>query len=376
MITRQIRQQIADNIFQRKAIVLMGARQVGKTTLIREIINKTNKTTLFLDGDDPTVRQLLDNPSTEHLRLILGTNKIVFIDEAQRIPNIGLTSKIIIDQFKEKQLILSGSSSFELGNHLQEPLTGRKWTYELLPISWPEWQNHVGYLKAEQDLENRLVYGLYPEVLNNRESARNVLLELVNSYLYKDLLAFGGIRKPEIIQKLVQALAYQVGQEVVYKEIGDLIKLDPKTISGYIDILEKAYVVFRLPAFSRNLRNEIKNNRKVYFYDNGVRNSVIGKLEPLPGRQDIGALWENFLISERIKQLKYSQSHATFYFWRTKQQQEIDYLEEDDGKISGFEFKWKSKSNIRFPKTFTNQYNAEVNAITRSNFREFVILPD
>jgi len=320
------------------------------------------------------VRRLLDSPNTEQLRQILGNSRLVFIDEAQRIANIGLTAKIIIDQFQEKQLILSGSSSFNLSTTMEEPLTGRKWSYEIFPVSWQEWQDHIGYLKAEQDLDNRLVFGLYPDVLTNRDDQREILRELVESYLYKDVLAYAGLRKPGEIQKLTQALAFQVGQVVVYQEVGQLIGLDPKTIQRYIEILEKAYVLFRVPAFSRNLRNEIKTNRKIYFYDNGIRNAVIGGLQPLQNRNDTGALWENFLMSERRKLLQYHKKNADMYFWRTSQQQEIDYVEEEDGNLSAFEFKWNPKKKARFPKTFQNNYNATSQVITRNNFREFVIL--
>ena len=375
MIDRTLYPALKHRLFGKKALIITGPRQVGKTTVIKKLIADHSEKYLFLDGDDPTSRRLLTEPNTEQLRQILGNDDIIFVDEAQRIPHIGITSKLITDQFSEKQLILSGSSAFELSGNMQEPLTGRKWTFELFPISWEEWQNHIGYLKAEQDLENRLISGFYPDVLNNPTDQHQLLDELVESYLYKDILTFANIRKPEVIEKLVQALAYQIGQEVVYKEIGDAIGLDPKTVSSYIDILEKAYVVFRLPSFSRNLRNEIKSSRKIYFYDNGVRNAIIKSYDALPLRQDVGALWENFLISERLKQLRYSKSHAKMYFWRTKQQQEIDYVEVEKNRISAFEFKWNPNRKIKFPNTFREQYNAETIGITRDNFREFVLPP-
>ena len=373
MIKRQLQEKVEDRLFDGKAIVLMGARQVGKTTLVKRILETRKTEVQFFDGDDPTVRRLLDEPNSEQIRQMIGEAGIVFIDEAQRIPNIGLTSKIITDQFKDKQLILSGSSAFDLNSSIQEPLTGRKWSFNLFPVSWKEWQDHVGYLKSEQDLENRLIYGFYPDVLNHSAGADEVLDELVESYLYKDILNYAGIRKPDAIQKLVQAISYQAGQEVVYKEVGDLIGLDPKTVSHYIDILEKGFVIFRLPAFSKNLRNEIKKSQKIYFYDNGVRNAVIHDYNPLVNRTDKGALWENFLISERLKQLRYAKQNTRMHFWRTKQQQEVDYVEVSGSDISGYEFKWNPKRDIRFPKTFTKNYSQNVHGIHRDNFRDFVM---
>jgi predicted AAA+ superfamily ATPase len=373
MIKRQLQEKVEKRLFGGKAIVLIGARQVGKTTLVKCILETRKTEVQFFDGDDPTVRRLLDEPNTEQIRQLIGEAEIVFIDEAQRLPKIGLTAKIITDQFKDKQLILSGSSAFELNSSIQEPLTGRKWTYNLFPVSWKEWQDHLGYLKAEQDLENRLIYGFYPDVLNHTSRQDELLDELVESYLYKDILNYAGIRKPDLIQKLVQAISYQIGQEVVYKEVGDLTGLDPKTVSHYIDILEQAFVVFRLPAFSKNLRNEIKKNQKIYFYDNGVRNAVIRDYEPFVNRTDKGALWENFLISERFKQLNYAKRKSGMYFWRTKQQQEVDYVEVTGKEIFGYEFKWNPKRDIRFPKTFTRNYSQNVHGIHRDNFRDFVL---
>ena len=373
MINRIIAPEIAKRFFSKKAIIVTGPRQSGKTTLILKLIEPYKDQALIVNGDDPVTEQLFGRPNTEQLRQIIGKNKILFIDEAQRIPNIGLTSKLIVDNFKEVQFILSGSSSFELMNQTQEPLTGRKWTFSLWPVNWQEWQEYSGYLKAEQDLENRLVFGLYPEVLMNLTDQQTILQELTDSYLYKDILIYGNIQKPDIIQKLVQALAWQIGNEVSYAELSQMIGLDAKTVSNYIDVLEKAFILFRLPAFSKNLRNEIKTNRKIYFYDNGVRNAVIGQFQPLQNRQDTGALWENFLISERRKQLFYQKSATIQHFWRTKQQQEIDYVETRDGNVYGYEFKWNPKRTISFPITFTEAYNSINKGVNRENFREFVM---
>jgi len=375
MIERTLAHNIRQKLFKGRAIVLTGPRQVGKTTLINKILRETGTDYQFLNGDDPTVRDLLDQPNTETLRQIIGAAEIVFIDEAQRIPGIGLTAKIITDRFPEKQLILSGSSAFDLAGYTEESLTGRKWPVEIFPVSWEEWEQHTGYLKAEQDLENRLIYGFYPEVLANPGAQKSILQELVDSYLYKDVLTFAAIRKPGKIEKLVQALAYQIGQEISYKELGDTVGMDPKTVEHYTDVLEKGYVVFRLKAFSSNLRNEIRQTRKVYFHDNGIRNAVIGAFQPFPNRQDKGALWENFLVTERIKQLKYKQIDRKPYFWRAKQQQEVDYVESNANEdVMGFEFKWNPKKSIRVPQTFQKTYDAQCFGIARKNFREFVKL--
>jgi predicted AAA+ superfamily ATPase len=331
MFDRTIVNTITEKINGGKAIVVVGARQVGKTTLINEILK--DKDFLFLDADDPSTRSLLQNPTTEQIRTFLGDYKFIFLDEAQRIPGIGLTLKIITDQFRGVQLFVSGSSSFDLGNELNEPLTGRKWEYELFPISWEEYENKIGFIKSEQQIENRLLYGLYPEVINNQGKERETLKNLVNSYLYRDILAFSDIRKPEVLEKLLQALALQMGSEVNYNELSQLIGINKITVQKYIDILEKGYIVFRLNSFNRNIRNEIKQNRKIYFYDNGIRNMIIGNFNQLDLRVDKGALWENFLVSERRKQNLYKDTFAKMYFWRTKQQQEIDFVEEKMGKF-------------------------------------------
>ena len=372
MYLRILENTIREKINRGKAIVIVGARQVGKTTLINKILN--DKDYLFLDADDPTVRSLLVNPNTEQIRTIIANNKILFIDEAQRIKGIGITLKIITDQFKDVQLFVSGSSSFDLGNQLNEPLTGRKWEYELFPINWEEYENEIGFVKAEQQVENRLLYGFYPEVLNNPGNEREILKNLVNSYLYRDILAFSEIRKPEVLETLLQALALQMGNEVNYNELAQTVGINKITIQKYIEILEKGYIIFRLNSYSKNVRNEIKRNRKIYFYDNGIRNMIIGNFAQIDLRPDKGALWENFLVSERRKQNLYKDTFANIYFWRTKQQQEVDFVEEKEGVITGYEFKWKAKKNERLPVTFINAYNAKTEIVDRDNFRKFVII--
>lgn len=375
MIYRTLTPIIQDKIGSGKAIIIVGPRQVGKTTLITTQL--ANSEYQFFNGDDPAIRAQLDTPNTATISRLIGDSKIVFIDEAQRINGIGLTLKIIIDQFKHVQLWISGSSSFSLFNELSEPLTGRKWEYQLYPISWEEYENHVGYLKAEQHLENRLIYGMYPDIINDTKGReKEILRNLVNSYLYRDILSHGEIRKPEILEKLVQGLALQIGSEVNYNELSQLVAISKDTIQRYIDILEKGYVLFRLRSFNRNARNEIKKGRKIYFYDNGIRNAIIGEFSGVATRSDIGMLWENFLISERIKQNSYKLTFAKPYFWRTVQQQEIDYVEQNGLRLSAYEFKWNPKAKAKFSKTFTSNYEAETKVINRANFREFVVLKD
>ena len=370
MIKRDLFKTLNERFNKGKAIVLLGPRQVGKTTLLLECLK--DKDFLFLDGDDPEVRDLLNKAGSSKLKSIIGKYKWVFIDEAQRITDVGLIAKIITDQFKEVQLLISGSSALEISNSTQEPLTGRKFEYHLFPISWEEFENHVGYVEASAQLEERLIFGMYPDIINNRSGAREMLKQLTSSYLFKDLLALTGIKKPDLLDKLLKALALQLGSEVSYNELANLLEIDKATVAKYIDLLEKVFIVFRLNSFSRNQRNEIKNNRKIYFYDNGIRNMIINNLNPIDLRTDKGALWENFLIAERIKLQAYNNVYANNYFWRTVQKQEIDFIEETNGEICAYEFKWNSRGKAKLPALFLNTYNANGKVIDKENFRSFV----
>jgi predicted AAA+ superfamily ATPase len=370
MINRDLTNIVINKLHQGKAIVLIGPRQVGKTTLINALL--ADKTYLFLDGDDHSVSELLSNANTEQLRSIIGNYKYIFIDEAQRIPNIGLKLKIIVDQIKDVQVIVSGSSAFDINNITQEPLTGRKFEYQLFPVYWNEFEQNVGYVKAHQQLGLRILYGMYPDVINNFGNEYEILKNLVSSYLYKDILALAGIRKSDVLEKILQALALQIGSEVSYNEIAQLVGVDKNTVNTYIDLLEKSFVVFRLNSFSKNIRNEIKANKKIYFYDTGVRNMVIGNFNALALRQDKGALWENFMIAERMKHLSYSQSLAKPYFWRTTTQQEVDYIETNADAVSAFEFKWSSTKKAKLPKTFIEAYNPTFRVVNQDNFRDFL----
>ncbi|MBX3240792.1 MAG: ATP-binding protein [Chitinophagaceae bacterium] len=370
MIDRIIQKDIENRLFRGKTIIVTGARQVGKSTLIRTVLKE--KDFLFLDGDDPLVNLRLTNPNTKEIESIIGKAEIVFIDEAQRIENIGITAKIIHDQFKKVQLILTGSSAFELRNRTNEPLTGRKWEYFLYPVSYEEYEKSQGYLGAMSDLKHRLVFGFYPDVINSKGEEREVLNGITQSYLFKDILSLGSVKKPEALEKILRALAFQVGSEISYNEIAQLTGVDKNTVSHYIHLLELSFIVYPLTSFSRNLRNEIKTNRKIYFYDNGIRNALIQNFNPVELRNDIGALWENFLVTERLKYNHYHKNHCNRYFWRTKQQQEIDYVEEKDGKIYAYEFKWNPKAKANIPSNFVAAYDAEVKVVTSENFREFV----
>lgn len=296
------------------------------------------------------------------------------IDEAQRIENIGLCIKLIVDQIPDVKVIATGSSAFDLANRINEPLTGRKWEYHLYPFSFAEMVNHHGLLEERRLLNYRLIYGYYPEIVNNPGEEEARLKQLVSSYLYKDILTWERIQKPDKMERLVQALAFQVGSEVSFNELGRLTGLDNETTEKYIDLLEKSFIIFRLGSLSRNLRNELKKSRKFYFYDNGLRNAVINQFSPATLRQDIGGLWENFVMSERVKYLTYQEINCNQYFWRTHAQQEVDYVEERNGKMQAYEIKWNVNTKVRFPKTFLDAYpGTETHILTPQNIEEFLL---
>lgn len=373
-IDRYLTQNIKKSLFQGKVVLLFGSRQTGKTTLLQHMLNGLDKKVLFLNGDEADVRSMLSEATSSRLKFMAGDHEVIFIDEAQRIPDIGLTLKLFADVLPEIQIIATGSSSFDLANRLNEPLTGRKWAYHLYPISFAEMVVEHGWLEEKRLLNYRLLYGYYPEIVTHPGSAEMRLKELSGSYLYKDLLMLEGIKKPVVLEKLLKALALQLGSEVSYQELARLVGVNANTVEKYIDLLEKAFVIFRLTAYSRNIRNEIKKGRKIYFFDNGIRNAIIGNFSQLDLRTDTGALWENFLVSERMKYLS-SQCHdPARYFWRTTQQQEIDYLEEQNGRLSAWEFKWNPKAKARFSKTFTKAYpDCRTSVVSPDNFETFVM---
>ena len=372
MIKRISSDLIKRKIKSGKAIIILGARQTGKTTILHQLFEETSDT-LWLSGDDPDVHSVFEKATSTRFKAMFSGKKTIVIDEAQRIPDIGIKLKLITDHIKGVQLVATGSSSFELANKVNEPLTGRKWEFHLYPLSFSEMVNHHGFLEEKRLLSHRLVYGYYPEVVTKAGNEKEVLKQLSDSYLYKDLLMWERIQKPEKLVRLLKALSFQVGNQVSYNELGKLTDLDNKTIEKYINLLEQVYIIFRIESFSRNLRSELKSSRKIYFYDNGIRNALIANFNPPELRQDIGALWENFLMSERMKYLNYKGIWANSYFWRTHAQQEIDYIEEKDGHLSCFEFKWNPKVKAKFSKTFTEAYpKSSFEIIHPDNFESFL----
>ncbi len=374
MIPRTLFHTIKKRLFDGKTILMLGPRQVGKTTLMKMIAKDYSGQTIWLNADNPEDRELLNNINSSRAVQLFPKDTLVIIDEAQRLVNSGLSLKIIHDNCPGIQLAATGSSSFELTDKIKESLTGRKWTYKLYPVSFEELSISQNKTELYRMLETRLVFGSYPDVINHAGQEREILTELTSDYLYKDLFRIREVRKPDLLEKLVKALAFQIGNEVSNRELSNMLQVDKETVERYIYLLEEAYIIFRLPSFSRNLRNELKTAKKIYFFDNGIRNAVINQFNPIGLRNDTGALWENLMISERRKRNEYHRIHANSWFWRTSAQQEIDYLEEMDGALKGFEFKWQSSSEIKIPKTFLAAYPlSTVEKINRDNFIDFLI---
>jgi uncharacterized protein len=374
MINRILFDLISNRLFSGKTILLLGPRQVGKTTLMRKIQQANADKTLWLNADNPDDRELLNNINTSRAASLFPAQSLVIVDEAQRLENSGLTLKIIHDNCPGIQLVATGSSAFELTDKIKESLTGRKWSFKLFPLSFEELANYTSKIELIRNMETRLVYGSYPEVINRAGNEREVLNELVSDYLYKDIFRLKEVRKPDLLEKLVKALAFQIGNQVSNRELANMLQADKETVERYIYLLEEAYIIFRLSSYSKNLRNELKRSKKIYFIDNGIRNAIINQFNPVSLRNDTGALWENLMISERIKNNEYKRTFRNMYFWRTTKQQEIDYLEETDGKLQAFEFKWQSVKNVKIPSVFLKAYpNAEFSVVTKDNFEEFIL---
>jgi uncharacterized protein len=373
MIKRELSSIIRERLFEGKAIVVLGARQTGKTTLVKALLEDLKLASLFLNCDEPAVKMLLEDVSTMRWRQIIGENKILVLDEAQRIKNIGIKVKLVTDQIPEVQLIITGSSSLELANEINEPLTGRKWEYFLYPVSWKELSDKYNMAERMQQVEQRMIFGMYPDLIMKPGREMDILNNLAGSYLYKDLLAYKGIRRPDLLEQLLRALALQIGHEVSYNELANLLQVDKNTIMTYIGLLEKAFIIFRLSPLNRNLRNEISSSRKIYFYDNGIRNALISNFNLLNSRTDTGALWENFMISERVKYNHYRRRFVNMYFWRTHDRKEIDLIEESGGSFDIFEFKWNKSGKQKSFDFFRANYpvnRAEI--ITRKEIENFI----
>jgi predicted AAA+ superfamily ATPase len=373
MISRILVDRLRQKLFKQKAIIVLGPRQVGKTTLLKNLAFDPNEI-LWMNADEIDVQQTLSEVSSGSFKALLGKKKIFIIDEAQRIENIGLKLKLITDNLPEIQVIATGSSSFDLANRVNEPLTGRKWEYNLFPLSYQELVEHHGMLTENRLLEHRLVYGYYPEVVSNPGEEEERLKLICHSYLYKDVLLWERLHKSDKLVRLLQALAHQIGSQVSFNELAEICSMDPKTVEKYVNLLEQAFVIFRLPSFSRNLRNELKSSRKIYFYDNGIRNAIINNFNPIALRSDVGFLWENFLVSERLKFNSYHLLNKNSFFWRTVNQQEIDLIEEYGGQLHAYEFKWNTKKTVRLTKTFENAYpNSTFDVINPGNLHEFLL---
>ena len=369
MIQRYLENVIREKVGDGKAIIVFGARQVGKTTLLKGLFAEDE--VLWLNGDEEETRKFFENLSAVAFAPVVGDKRVVVIDEAQRIENIGLKLKLIQDAYGDKiQLVATGSSVFELANKVNEPLTGRKWEYRMYPVSFREMVAEYGLIEERANLENRLLYGYYPEIVTHPADAKERLNQLANDYLYKDILSLDGINKPTKLEKLLQALAFQIGSQVSVNELANTVGLDGKTVEKYLALLEQAFIIFRLPSFARNLRQELSSSSKFYFYDIGVRNAVIDDFRPVGLRQDIGGMFENFVIAELQKTI----GRKRQYFWRTAQQQEVDYLTENDGAITAMEIKWNEKRTARLPKTFVDQYQpTEIFYVNRENYHEVLL---
>lgn len=355
-IRRQIEDRIERDFFLGKIIVLLGARQVGKSTLVRILPSCQTNKTLWMDGENADIQLLLKNANSERLRQLVGSHKVVIIDEAQKIENIGSILKLFADYCKDVQVIACGSSTFELRNALNEPLTGRKFEYKLFPFSFKEMVQHSDLLQEMRHLSHRLVYGYYPDIVTHPEDAERLLRFLSNSYLYKDIFLYKGIKKPEKMLELLKLLAWQIGHEVNYNELSNALKIDNQTVESYIEMLEQVFVIYRLPAYHTNNRTELKKSKKIYFNDVGIRNALINDFRPIEVRNDAGAIFENFIISELRKQNEYNQVYANFYFWRNTDQREIDLVIEKNNNLKAIEIKWNVSKSVKLTKSFSSIY--------------------
>ncbi len=359
-----------------KALVIYGPRRVGKTTLLESFLSKTKLKYKLDSGDNIRTQNIL---SSQDFKQILGYAEgyeLIALDEAQQIPNIGMGLKIIVDQMPGIKVIATGSSSFDLSNQIGEPLTGRKRTIKLYPIAQIELLSLYNKHELKEQLDQFLIFGSYPEVITskNRDNRKEILHELTGSYLMKDILTLERIKNSKIILDLLKLLAFQIGNEVSIHELATQLSVDSKTVNRYLDLLEKTFVIVRVGGFSRNLRNEVSNKCKYYFFDNGVRNAIINQFNELDSRNDVGQLWENFIFAERMKKRFYQNILCDYYFWRTYNQKEVDIVEEREGALFGYECKWSTKKKIKAPKEWLEAYpQAEFKVITPENYMEFIV---
>ncbi len=363
-------------LFRRKTLVLIGARQVGKSTFLKDLLAKYSNVQFF-NADEQRIRDLFEDLSIPQLTEVVGDNKLIVIDEIQRIPNPGLALKLLHDSFPELQVIATGSSALEIADRIFEPLTGRHLLFYLYPFTLQEIYPKKSALDVQEKIPFHLVYGMYPEICNNHKDAKVLVTNLANQYLYKDVLIWKDIRRPDLLDKLLKLLAYQIGSEVSVHELAIQLKVKSETVENYIDLLEKAFVIFRLHAFSNNPRKEVSKMTKIYFWDNGIRNAIIEDFSYTSNRRDIGALWENFIISERMKNNAFLQRNVKSYFWRNYNQAEVDYIELVGDKISAVEIKWKPIRQPKITKAFTNLYpDAKTQIIDGLNFLKFSQVKD
>jgi predicted AAA+ superfamily ATPase len=369
---------LSDNILKKlkpnKVVLVFGARRVGKTLLVKEILAKVNEPVLILNGEDINVHDKLAIRSVENYKQILGTYKLLYIDEAQKIPEIGKKLKLMIDEIDGLKIIISGSSSFDIHKDAGEPLTGRKYTFNLYTFSENEYNQIENSISKIDRLSERLVFGNYPELLHlpDRDDKIDYLNEMISSYLLKDILVYEHIKNSQKIFNLLRLVAFQIGGEVSLQELGKQLGISKNTVEKYLDLLNKVFILHKVEGFSRNLRKEITKNSRWYFLDNGIRNAVIANFNPIHARNDIGALWENYMISERLKYQEYKRISSNNYFWRTYEQQGIDWVEERDGSLFGYEFKWKEEK-VKIPTQWKSAYpDASFELININNFSEWL----
>ena len=376
MIARLIESKIRKALDRKKIVTVLGPRQAGKSTLAGVVAKAEADRILELNGDDSDVRTMFEDTDETRIRTLIGNHDFLLVDEAQKIINVGNMLKIIADRIPDMKVIATGSSSFKLAKAVNESLTGRKLEFRLYPLSFKEMVGHTNLLEERRLIAHRMIYGYYPEVVSSPGNEKEILKELIDSYLYKDVLEENSIGRPDRLVKLLQALAFQIGSTVSSNELAGLVGIDAKTVDRYINILERNFIIFTLPSYASNQRNELKFSRKLYFWDLGIRNAVIGNMAPLELRppEEAGHLWENFLVSERIKRNDYAgRTFVKHYFWRTQQKKEVDLIEIEDGRMSAFEFKWKPGKAVAAPRQFAAQYNnAEFNCITPSEIGDFL----